>query len=74
MFRDPDGYLVEAIKAPPPADAGPGNVLGSMMGLTVTDLDQSLEFRHDLLGFELDGDPAFASDGRRWICSGSSPT
>jgi catechol 2,3-dioxygenase-like lactoylglutathione lyase family enzyme len=63
LFRDPDGYLVEAIEAPPPADAGPGNVLGSMMGVTVADLDQSLEFWHDLLGFELDGDPAFASDG-----------
>jgi catechol 2,3-dioxygenase-like lactoylglutathione lyase family enzyme len=63
LFRDPDGYLVEAIESPPPADAGPGNVLGSMMGVTVADLDQSLEFWHDLLGFELDGDPAFASDG-----------
>ena len=63
VFRDPDGYLVEAIEAPPPSDAGPGNVLGSMMGVTVADLDQSLEFWHDLLGFELDGDPAFASDG-----------
>jgi catechol 2,3-dioxygenase-like lactoylglutathione lyase family enzyme len=62
MFRDPDGYLVEAVKAPPPADAGPGNVLGSMMGVTVADLDQSLEFWHGLLGFELEGDPAFASD------------
>jgi catechol 2,3-dioxygenase-like lactoylglutathione lyase family enzyme len=63
MVRDPDGYLVEAIEAPPPADAGPGNVLGSMMGVTVADLDQSLQFWHDLLGFELEGDPAFASDG-----------
>jgi catechol 2,3-dioxygenase-like lactoylglutathione lyase family enzyme len=63
LFRDPDGYLVEAIETPPPPDAAPGNVLGSMMGLTVADLDQSLEFWHDLLGFELDGDPAFASDG-----------
>jgi len=62
MFRDPDGYLVEAIKAPPPADAGPGNVLGSMMGVTIADLDQSLEFWHGLLGFEFEGDPAFASD------------
>jgi catechol 2,3-dioxygenase-like lactoylglutathione lyase family enzyme len=63
MFRDPDGYLVEAIKAPPPADAGPGNVLGSMLCVTVADFDQSLEFWHGLLGFELEGDPAFASDG-----------
>src|SRR5262249_25439201 len=33
------------------------------MGLTVADFDQSLEFWHGLLGFELEGDPAFASDG-----------
>jgi catechol 2,3-dioxygenase-like lactoylglutathione lyase family enzyme len=73
VFRDPDGYLVEAIEAPPPADAGPGNVLGAMMGLTVADLDQSLEFWHDLLGFELDGDPAFASDGATLDLLGLKP-
>lgn len=73
VFRDPDGYLVEAIEAPPPADAGPGNVLGSMMGLTVADLDQSLEFWHDLLGFELDGDPAFGSDGATLDLLGLKP-
>jgi catechol 2,3-dioxygenase-like lactoylglutathione lyase family enzyme len=73
LFRDPDGYLVEAIEAPPPTDAGPGNVLGSMMGLTVADLDQSLEFWHDLLGFELDGDPAFSSDGATLDLLGLKP-
>jgi catechol 2,3-dioxygenase-like lactoylglutathione lyase family enzyme len=73
VFRDPDGYLVEAIEAPPPADAGPGNVLGSIMGVTVKDLDQSLEFWHDLLGFEFDGDPAFASDGPMLDLMGLKP-
>src|SRR2546423_8378017 len=56
-------YLVEAIEAPAPPDAAAGNVLGSIMGVTVRDLDESLEFWHDLLGFEFDGDPAFGSDG-----------
>jgi len=74
MFRDPDGYLVEAVKAPPPADAPPGNVLGSMMGVTVADLDQSLEFWQGLLGFELKAIPRSRATGRRSICSGSSPT
>jgi len=73
LFRDPDGYLVEAIEAPPPADAGPGNVLGSIMGVTVKDLDQSLDFWHDLLGFEFDGDPAFASDGAMLDLMGVKP-
>jgi catechol 2,3-dioxygenase-like lactoylglutathione lyase family enzyme len=73
MFRDPDGYLIEAIKSPPPADAAPGNVLGSMMGVTVADLDQSLEFWHGLLGFELEGDPAFASDAATLDLLGLKP-
>jgi catechol 2,3-dioxygenase-like lactoylglutathione lyase family enzyme len=73
LVRDPDGYLVEAIEVPPPADAGPGNVLGSMMGLTVADLDQSLQFWHGLLGFELEGDPAFASDGATLDLLGLKP-
>jgi catechol 2,3-dioxygenase-like lactoylglutathione lyase family enzyme len=73
VLRDPDGYLVEAIEAPPPADAGPGNVLGSIMGVTVADLDQSIEFWHNLLGFELAGDPAFASDGSMLDLMGLKP-
>ena len=73
FFRDPDGYLVEAIEAPPPADAGPGNVLGAVMGVTVKDLDQSLEFWQDLLGFEFAGDPAFASDGSMLDLMGLKP-
>jgi len=73
IFRDPDGYLVEAIEATPPPDAGPGNVLGSIMGVTVRDLDQSLEFWHDLLGFEFEGDPAFASDGPMLDLMGLKP-
>ena len=73
VFRDPDGYLVEAIEAPAPPDAAAGNVLGSIMGVTVRDLDESLEFWHDLLGFEFDGDPAFGSDGAMLDLMGLRP-
>src|SRR5690606_9816800 len=65
LCRDPDGYLVEVVEvaAPDPiADASSGNVVGAIMGLTVADLDASLEFWNGLLGFDLEADPEFSSD------------
>ena len=65
MFRDPDGYIVEAVQAqaPAPADApATGNVVGAIMGLTVEDMDTAMKFWHGLLGFELAGDRAFSTD------------
>ena len=63
MFRDPDGYIVEAVQAQAPADApATGNVVGAIMGLTVEDMDTAMKFWHDLLGFELAGDRAFSTD------------
>jgi catechol 2,3-dioxygenase-like lactoylglutathione lyase family enzyme len=61
-FRDPDGYIVEAIQVAAPADAPPGNVLGAIMGLTVRDLDESLRFWQEQLGWTFSGDRAFARD------------
>ena len=52
--RDPDGYLVEAIEVPASAGDSGGNVVGSIMGLTVEDMDESIEFWRDLLGFQFD--------------------
>jgi catechol 2,3-dioxygenase-like lactoylglutathione lyase family enzyme len=60
FFRDPDGYIVEAIQVPAPADAPAGNVLGSIMGLTVRDMDESLRFWQEQLGWTFTGDKAFA--------------
>ena len=62
FVRDPDGYIVEAIQTPAAADAPAGNVIGSIMGVTVGDLDASLKFWHGLLGFELTGDTKFSTD------------
>jgi catechol 2,3-dioxygenase-like lactoylglutathione lyase family enzyme len=63
MFRDPDGYIVEAVQAQAPADApATGNVVGAIMGLTVEDMDTAMKFWHGLLGFELTGDRAFSTD------------
>ena len=59
MFRDPDGYIVEAVQAhrltaPTGRRPATGNVVGAIMGLTVEDMDTAMKFWHDLLGFELD--------------------
>jgi catechol 2,3-dioxygenase-like lactoylglutathione lyase family enzyme len=62
FFRDPDGYIVEAIQVPAPADAPAGNVVGSIMGLTVRDLDESLKFWQDQLGWTFSGDRSFAKE------------
>ncbi len=63
MVRDPDGYIVEAVQAPVPADApATGNVIGAIMGLTVEDMDVAVKFWHGMLGFELAGDRAFSTD------------
>lgn len=62
FFRDPDGYIVEAIEVPAEAAGPADNVVGAVMGLTVADLDASLAFWHGLLGFELAGDRAFSTD------------
>ena len=63
FFRDPDGYLVEAVQPTRQGGAATDtNVLGAIMGLTVADLDASLEFWHGLLGFDLERDEAYSSD------------
>jgi catechol 2,3-dioxygenase-like lactoylglutathione lyase family enzyme len=62
FFRDPDGYIVEAIQTSPAADAPDGNILGSIMGVTIGDLDTSSRFWHDVMGLELKGDRQFSTD------------
>jgi catechol 2,3-dioxygenase-like lactoylglutathione lyase family enzyme len=63
FFRDPDGYIVQAVQTTVPADApATGNVVGAMMGLTVEDMDTAMKFWRDMLGFQLAGDRAFSSD------------
>jgi len=53
FLRDPDGYIVEAItgQGAPPVDV-PGNIVGSVIGLTVADMTESLKFWNDMLGWE----------------------
>jgi catechol 2,3-dioxygenase-like lactoylglutathione lyase family enzyme len=52
FMRDPDGYIVQAsTMAGAPTDA-PGNVVGSIIGLTVADMTATLKFWNDMLGWE----------------------
>jgi len=62
FFRDPDGYLVEALQVTPAADAPAGNVIGAVMGLTVRDMDADMKFWRDRMGFEVAGDARFSAD------------
>ncbi|OYX34718.1 MAG: hypothetical protein B7Y99_05005 [Caulobacterales bacterium 32-69-10] len=62
FFRDPDGYIVEAIETTPPADAPEGNVIGAVMGVTVGDLDTAARFWTDVMGLQLAGDRRFSTD------------
>ena len=65
FFRDPDGYIVEAVQIPAPADAPAGNIIGAIMGVTVRDMDADMKFWGDKMGLEVTGDKKFANDANR---------
>ncbi len=62
MVRDPDGYIVEMIQIPAPADAPAGKVFAVGMGLTVKDMAETQKFYHDMLGFDLKGKADFTAN------------
>jgi catechol 2,3-dioxygenase-like lactoylglutathione lyase family enzyme len=62
LVRDPDGYILEVIQPPAPADAPAGNVFGVGMGLTVRDMVATEKFYHEMLGFDLTGKMDFGAD------------
>lgn len=63
LFRDPDGYIVEAVQAQnSPADAPAGNVVGAMLGESVGTMDGSMKFWHDIMGVNVSGDQTFRKD------------
>ncbi len=65
FFRDPDGYIVEAVQIPAPADAPAGNVIGAIMGVTVRDMDADMKFWAGHMGLEPTGDKSFSNDATR---------
>ena len=65
FFRDPDGYIVQAVQIPAPADAPAGNIIGSIMGVTVRDMDADMKFWGDRMGLDVTGDKKFANEANR---------
>jgi catechol 2,3-dioxygenase-like lactoylglutathione lyase family enzyme len=62
IVRDPDGYLVQVLQVTPPAGAPEGNLIGSMPGETVADIEKSQKFWRDVMGLQASGDQKFAKD------------
>jgi catechol 2,3-dioxygenase-like lactoylglutathione lyase family enzyme len=63
LIRDPDGYLVRTIEVPASQAVLSGNVqAGTSLGVAVKDLDETVGFYRDVLGFEVTGDESFASN------------
>ena len=62
FFRDPDGYIVEAVQGTPGADAPQGNVIGSMIGESVSDMETAMKFWHGIMGLDATGDEKFTKD------------
>lgn len=63
LIRDPDGYVVEVVESKPGEGVtSTGNVFGASMGLSVADMNSTINFWHDLLGFDLKGNMEFASN------------
>ena len=62
FFRDPDGYIVQAVQATPGPDAPQGNVIGAMMGESVSTMDAAMTFWHGVMGLDATGDPKFTKD------------
>jgi catechol 2,3-dioxygenase-like lactoylglutathione lyase family enzyme len=62
IMRDPDGYFVEAIQGTPAADSPEGAIIGAVMGLTVSDVDETLKYWNGILGNEFTADAKFSSE------------
>jgi catechol 2,3-dioxygenase-like lactoylglutathione lyase family enzyme len=53
FVRDPDGYVLEVIRAGmPPPDAPNSNLYGAVIAMTTGDTDKSFQFYKDLLGMD----------------------
>jgi catechol 2,3-dioxygenase-like lactoylglutathione lyase family enzyme len=62
IVRDPDGYFVEVEQIPAPAGASAGNLIGATMELIVSDIQATMSWYHDFLGFDLTGAAEFISN------------
>ena len=56
---------MQVLQVTPPAGAPEGNLIGSMPGETVADIEKSQKFWRDVMGLQASGDH-FACKFRRW--------
>ena len=65
VARDPDGFFIEILQPETlPTSNAPSNsnIVGARFGLTVADMDQTMELYRDMLGFRPQIDAAFSSE------------
>jgi catechol 2,3-dioxygenase-like lactoylglutathione lyase family enzyme len=62
LLRDPDGFFIQLIQAPPPAGAPEGNVYRVSLAYTMENADATRAFYTGKLGIELAGASAYSKD------------
>lgn len=65
FLQDPDGFVVELVQTPVPADSNvptTSNVSGAAFELTVVDSEQSVKFYKDMLGIDMTLDASFTDN------------
>ena len=63
LIRDPDGYLVRTIEVPAAHATLAGNIqAGTSLGVAVKDLNETIEFYKDVLGFDVTSDESFENN------------
>ena len=62
LLRDPDGFFIQLIQAPPPAGAPEGNVHRVSLAYTMENADATRAFYTGKLGIELAGASAYSKD------------
>ena len=63
VMRDPDGYLVRAVEVSAANATSPGQLQpGVSLGVAVNDMEQTVRYYHDMMGFDVTGSMAFARD------------
>ena len=75
FLQDPDGFVVELVEAPAPADSkapATSNVYGAAFELTVNDSEQSVKFYKDMLGIDMPLGAAF-NDNQQMARTAGAP-
>jgi catechol 2,3-dioxygenase-like lactoylglutathione lyase family enzyme len=75
IVKDPDGYFVELMQLDPlPETSAPAssNIVGARFGMTVEDTGKSLQFYHDLFGFDTQPGAQFSDNKNLMSMAGTT--